>query len=606
MAPRTRRIDDAGQKIGGARKDLWRDRRMTVEDLATMNAEERVALVSKDLIWPSPDYAALLASGVDVKVLASIKVIRDAVPVRPDMGARVAGSRDLREPEAIHASYVNAVGICRDIVMAARTEADIKAAYSEFVRRVGYTRESVDESLYLMRSVTGRRDHALFFGGNEARRADALVASGWPSKTTPVWEKGVAFSLRRADMHLMAIDKKTGKLLVAAKTAEEVEAFLKTRHEEGKAGKHEEPKRPHLAKLERVGGRDVRQGRDIQPEDFLKAFGFRGVEFGLWLPDSERGEVLNLAYDALHDLADAMGVDPSAISLGGRLAIAFGARGSGRAAATYEASRTVLNVTRLAGAGSVAHEYGHALDHWAGEVDRPSDGRGHVRSGSGWRDWGTTPVESRLTNLEPAQAKAWAAAMHAVSERPRTKAEAIDALEATIAQNDTTRAGERVRLERYLEQTPEARRDRSFVRKMGEWLEGSERRAKQNALRLEELRRKPEDASFGNTTTAYALEAAKLSGKSGDYWKRPNEMFARAFESAIFDRLAERGIRSDYLVHGVEGDRYVDPDKYKGNPYPSGGERERIVGAILDVVEAMRPRVQALAANPVEENAPAM
>ncbi|HNU09577.1 MAG TPA: hypothetical protein PKO33_17545, partial [Pyrinomonadaceae bacterium] len=63
---------------------------------------------------------------------------------------------------------------------------------------------------------------------------------------------------------------------------------------------------------------------------------------------------------------------PKALSLGGQLAIAFGARGhgggftGGSAAAHYEPDRAVFNLTRLNGAGSAAHEWFHALDHYFG------------------------------------------------------------------------------------------------------------------------------------------------------------------------------------------------------------------------------------------------
>lgn len=49
-----------------------------------------------------------------------------------------------------------------------------------------------------------------------------------------------------------------------------------------------------------------------------------------------------------------------------RLAIAFGSRGKGRALAHYEPARVVINLTKMKGAGSLAHEWGHAFDDWLG------------------------------------------------------------------------------------------------------------------------------------------------------------------------------------------------------------------------------------------------
>lgn len=48
------------------------------------------------------------------------------------------------------------------------------------------------------------------------------------------------------------------------------------------------------------------------------------------------------------------------------LAIAFGARGrNGKAAAHYEPLRRVINLTKTMGAGSLAHEWFHAIDRFA-------------------------------------------------------------------------------------------------------------------------------------------------------------------------------------------------------------------------------------------------
>ena len=65
-------------------------------------------------------------------------------------------------------------------------------------------------------------------------------------------------------------------------------------------------------------------------------------------------------------------MSPKALSLNGELAIAFGARGHGgeeAAAAHYEPGHQVINMTKIKGAGSLAHEWFHALDHYLGRQD---------------------------------------------------------------------------------------------------------------------------------------------------------------------------------------------------------------------------------------------
>ncbi len=121
-----------------------------------------------------------------------------------------------------------------------------------------------------------------------------------------------------------------------------------------------------LAKPEKAmrTGRKVREG-NVSPEDF-KEFGFRGVEFGNWNNQEERQEVMNHAYDGLYDLAETLKVPVKALSLNGELSLAFGARGVGLsgAKAHYEPVRGVINLTKMSGAGSLAHEWFHALDHY--------------------------------------------------------------------------------------------------------------------------------------------------------------------------------------------------------------------------------------------------
>lgn len=115
----------------------------------------------------------------------------------------------------------------------------------------------------------------------------------------------------------------------------------------------------------------LRRTGDVKGEDFRSTFGFRGVEFGNWEAQDERQTVMNHAYDALLDLADVMGVPPRALGLDGELSLAFGARGKGLqgARAHYERSYGVINLTKMKGAGSLGHEWFHALDHYFGRQD---------------------------------------------------------------------------------------------------------------------------------------------------------------------------------------------------------------------------------------------
>lgn len=114
---------------------------------------------------------------------------------------------------------------------------------------------------------------------------------------------------------------------------------------------------------ERVG-EDYRKGEDITAEQFREQFGFRGVHFGNWTNQKDRQAALNNAFDSFMDLAKILGISPKAVSLNGELGIAFGARGGGGAKAHYEREEVVINLTKTMGAGSLAHEWWHALDNY--------------------------------------------------------------------------------------------------------------------------------------------------------------------------------------------------------------------------------------------------
>lgn len=116
------------------------------------------------------------------------------------------------------------------------------------------------------------------------------------------------------------------------------------------------------AKLLRFGD-DYRAGKDMTPEAFAIKFPFRGVEFGNWVNQEERAECLNRCADALCDLAKITGLRTEALTHSKRLSLAFGSRGISKAAAHYEPGKRVINLSKLNGAGCLAHEWWHSLDN---------------------------------------------------------------------------------------------------------------------------------------------------------------------------------------------------------------------------------------------------
>lgn len=120
---------------------------------------------------------------------------------------------------------------------------------------------------------------------------------------------------------------------------------------------------PQLVHITRTGI-DYRNGTPVTTDEMLQTFKFRGGEFGNWQTQQDRQANLDMSYDALRDLAVAIGFEPKQISLGGQLAIAYGSRGRAGSVAHYESERNVINLTKMKGAGSLAHEWFHALYYY--------------------------------------------------------------------------------------------------------------------------------------------------------------------------------------------------------------------------------------------------
>ena len=75
--------EDFGEKIGGAKKDLWKDRGLYVDDLGAMNEREAKKFVKKDNVWKKPDYQAMLDGGVSLGVVYFIKKAWDSLGASP-------------------------------------------------------------------------------------------------------------------------------------------------------------------------------------------------------------------------------------------------------------------------------------------------------------------------------------------------------------------------------------------------------------------------------------------------------------------------------------------------------------------------------------------
>ncbi|EBI9418636.1 hypothetical protein DLP04_26850, partial [Salmonella enterica] len=133
---------------------------------------------------------------------------------------------------------------------------------------------------------------------------------------------------RRTGEVFIAYGKNKTSLQGGFKTVAEARDYAKTRRAElleklNRLREQSREEQRNASNRDRTG--PVRHEGNITPEAFSDAFGFRGVQFGNYVEGPRRQSDLNRAYDSLMDMADVLKVPAKALSLNGRLGLAFGA-----------------------------------------------------------------------------------------------------------------------------------------------------------------------------------------------------------------------------------------------------------------------------------------
>lgn len=392
----TDRIEDFGERIEGAAKDVRGQYLARIGDVAKDDIEAQP--LSKS--FPEPSYQALIDEGASPWAVGFIRASRDAIPNKPRAAWKLDGWASqvstLREvAEGLLDGGISEEAAKEQLTRYPRIRRDIEGGI-ELYQALGHDRSlkglRLNEARYSMKD--GKRHDPPLRVWEVTQKAKATGFSNMPRILASGDTKEAAIEAFRKVHATDAGGKKTRKkpaFRIYRKRGEEgvfVGVKIGRDHVDLKRFETTSAARGHLndhhdelaAQLERMRdtpaerkaensprvGADHRAGADVTPEVFASSFGFRGVQFGNWVENTRRQADLNEAYDALHDLAGVLGVPPRALSLNGELGLAFGARGKGGknpAAAHYEPGQVVINLTKRSGAGSLAHEWFHALDN---------------------------------------------------------------------------------------------------------------------------------------------------------------------------------------------------------------------------------------------------
>jgi len=523
------KIEDFGEKIGGARKDVWTSFQ---DDLGAV-ADDDIANQPLSKIWPQPDYQALLDGGASPWAVAFAHAARDEIPAN-----KPRQSWKLKQ-------WADQVRLLRETTMKlmdGRLDVErAKQLMTQFTSK-GMRDVAGRVELYMLvghrQSLSGVRlssgQYSIHNGieykpakviWTVEKEAAATAFSNWPRQLATGFTKEEALKAfkerydsldinpaakkketsfeiySRRDSKGYWVGKKVGRNpIFLAGPFDNIKAARDYRFNNqaelvAKLEKSKEIPRERRDTNEPRVGEDMRNGQDVTPQMFGETFGFRGVEFGNWVEQGRRQKDLNDAFDALMDMAAIIGVPPKALSLNGELGLAFGARGGGGvnpAAAHYEPGKVVINLTKKSGAGSLGHEWWHALDNYFSRMRAKGDGM------------------------------------------------MTDALDVSLAS-----------------------RGSAFQH--------------QGAVRKEMIE------AFGAVMksireTAIKARSAKLDAKrSKEYWTTDPEMSARAFESYLISKLQDQDASNDYLANIVSPETWkaaeaIGFELEDSYPYPTAGE----------------------------------
>ena len=116
-----------------------------------------------------------------------------------------------------------------------------------------------------------------------------------------------------------------------------------------------------------------------------RRFDFRSIEVGRWVTPQERGRAAGRFYQALCDLMTILRGPEPLISLRSTLGLQYGIGGRLGVAAHYIPATRQLALAKNAGAGSLAHEWFHAFDHYmGGKAYRNAGPFGFAFASSAW------------------------------------------------------------------------------------------------------------------------------------------------------------------------------------------------------------------------------
>ncbi|MDO4648209.1 MAG: hypothetical protein Q4B26_06115 [Eubacteriales bacterium] len=589
------KIQDFGEIIGGARKEQY-GYIFDQEELFKISTANLKKYAVKNLLWKNPDYRKQHASGLSREVLYFRKLLRESLSSGPNISVRDT-EEELRETIR---DYISIVSLVRDFALSVQEIEDIKKGYTFSLMHLQLPSSTARVLRLSLEEINRQIKKKCFLYSEDEKILSSHIIqpidqcnfeTDYNGRLTITYHEGKSehhnyathyiypqaeFCDQSAYLPGTFIAATPGRRVIGinfpTKEAAERAVLSLNEHTKIVTQKKESEKKsklvpPMLAHIERVGVNEYRHG-NVSGEDYIQDFQFRGGEYGNWLTDKDRQASLNFAYDALQDLAYVLHIAPEDIALKGKLAIAFGARGRGNALAHYEPLAHVINITKLRGAGSLAHEWIHAVDFLCGE---------------------TIGLNGSLTEAPKEKRPAsFNRLMNEIKTRPLTEKETEEKLKEELEQHlDSVRTLLRSYIGKVSEEQGNeldniiencicehrasidymASNDAEMSAAFHEYvkwqynqgistlyptvMEYRTRRYNINRLQTASILRSLDDLSPTRTKSNFLREAESLDAKHAKtdhgYWSSDVELLARAGAAWIFDKCHASGIRNDYL-----------------------------------------------------------
>lgn len=663
------KLEQTGDHIWGSRKDLAQLGRITTSaQLEGMSYDDAAYIVRKSRLIPVHDLDTLKAMGMTPGTAHMTLALLAAIKAKPGDSA------------AERAAYVDSV---RDVVGGIekiKTVDDFKSLLNEFNQRRmsakrwetvagAATRDEAREKLLQLEKENPGTSYGLRYSYSDynfeiARQVAQPYDSLGPRFTKFIKHSGKFYdgAIREALTadNLWTYNKREdvvdGWLYLQesdkAKKAEKKKKAEKRKSIHGETKRGWSGAKEVAGEVQRVGGTIEVTAADA--ERTKNTFGFREVDYGRegYMTQADREYHTKALEEAMYDFSEVLDMSPGKMSFNGRLGVALGARGRGKASAHYEPIKKVINITKFRGGGSLAHEWGHALDniiatHYIKSSTGSSKGDAYLSSSA---DSASLPTEISAavvdtmkaieTPPDPVKAKKDHEAFlktlgdevdklvsqnnvlvsehKELTRKPKTQEtleRRVAAMKDRITEWESYIKTERPKIEERLKRGQHVSLNRSMeVSNREYWIKNYKKKIAElqkpdavlsdaNKARMEQIenevealrlpinraREKYKLISKLDPTVSDYYKSAMILGRG--YWGTPQELFARAFESYIEDTMRSKSRANTYLVAGTRHAYETDiPVSVTASvqPYPQGEERTHINAAMDRLMAVLR------------------